>query len=289
VPGDRFARARDFVYRNARLLERRLFAALFEGAPAAGVVDALRGYQNDDGGFGNGLEPDKRAPQSQPLDVRFALEILELAGADDEQLVRRACDFLATVSAPSGAVPIVLPSIADYPRAGHWGDGVFEADLNPTAGIAAYLHAHGIAHPWRDAATRYCFEELERAVPEDAHALREVLYFLEHAPERDRAEALVRAVAEALPRSRFYLADAADSSYGLTPLAFAPTPQSRWRSLFDNAQVDAHLDRVERDQQEDGGWPLTWEPPGDGARLEWRGYETVRNLLVLAAYGRLEA
>jgi hypothetical protein len=289
VPGDRFARARDFVYRNARLLERRLFAALFEGAPAAGVVDALRGYQNDDGGFGNGLEPDKRAPQSQPLDVRFALEILELAGADDEQLVRRACDFLATVSAPSGAVPIVLPSIADYPRAGHWGDGVFEADLNPTAGIAAYLHAHGIAHPWRDAATRYCFEELERAVPEDAHALREVLYFLEHAPERDRAEALVPAVAEALPRSRFYLADAADSSYGLTPLAFAPTPQSRWRSLFDNAQVDAHLDRVERDQQEDGGWPLTWEPPGDGARLEWRGYETVRNLLVLAAYGRLEA
>lgn len=289
MPGDRFARARDFVYRNARLLERRLFAALFEGAPAAGVVDALRGYQNDDGGFGNGLEPDKRAPQSQPLDVRFALEILELAGADDEQLVRRACDFLATVSAPSGAVPIVLPSIADYPRAGHWGDGVFEADLNPTAGIAAYLHAHGIAHPWRDAATRYCFEELERAVPEDAHALREVLYFLEHAPERDRAEALVRAVAEALPRSRFYLADAADSSYGLTPLAFAPTPQSRWRSLFDNAQVDAHLDRVERDQQEDGGWPLTWEPPGDGARLEWRGYETVRNLLVLAAYGRLEA
>lgn len=289
MPGDRFARARDFVYRNARLLERRLFAALFEGAPAAGVVDALRGYQNDDGGFGNGLEPDKRAPQSQPLDVRFALEILELAGADDEQLVRRACDFLATVSAPSGAVPIVLPSIADYPRAGHWGDGVFEADLNPTAGIAAYLHAHGIAHPWRDAATRYCFEELERAVPEDAHALREVLYFLEHAPERDRAEALVPAVAEALPRSRFYLADAADSSYGLTPLAFAPTPQSRWRSLFDNAQVDAHLDRVERDQQEDGGWPLTWEPPGDGARLEWRGYETVRNLLVLAAYGRLEA
>jgi hypothetical protein len=289
VPGDRFARARDFVYRNARLLERRLFAALFEGAPAAGVVDALRGYQNDDGGFGNGLEPDKRAPQSQPLDVRFALEILELAGADDEQLVRRACDFLATVSAPSGAVPIVLPSIADYPRAGHWGDGVFEADLNPTAGIAAYLHAHGIAHPWRDAATRYCFEELERAVPEDAHALREVLYFLEHAPERDRAEALVPAVAEALPRSRFYLADAADSSYGLTPLAFAPTPQSRWRSLFDNAQVEAHLDRVEQDQQEDGGWPLTWEPPGDGARLEWRGYETVRNLLVLAAYGRLEA
>jgi hypothetical protein len=289
VPGDRFARARDFVYRNARLLERRLFAALFERAPAEGVVDALRGYRNDDGGFGNGLEPDKRAPQSQPLDVRFALEILELAGADDEQLVRRACDFLATVSAPSGAVPIVLPSIADYPRAGHWGDGVFEADLNPTAGIAAYLHAHGIAHPWRDAATRYCFEELERAVPEEAHALREVLYFLEHAPERNRAEALVPAVAEALLRSRFYLADAADSSYGLAPLAFAPTPRSRWRSLFDNAQVEAHLDRVEQDQQEDGGWPLTWEPPGDGARLEWRGYETVRNLLVLAAYGRLEA
>jgi hypothetical protein len=186
-------------------------------------------------------------------------------------------------------VPIVLPSIAAYPRADHWGDGLFEPGLNPGAGIAAYLHAQGIEHPWRDAATRYCFEELERAVPDDAHALREILFFLEYAPDRERAEALVPAVTEAIPSSSWYLADASDSEYGLTPLSFAPTPASRWRPLFDDAQIEAHLDRMERDQQEDGGWPLRWTPPGEGARLEWRGYETLRRLLVLVSYGRLQA
>ncbi len=55
---------REFILRQGRLLERRLFATCFEGAPATGVVDVLRGYRNDDGGFGHGLEPDKRCPAS---------------------------------------------------------------------------------------------------------------------------------------------------------------------------------------------------------------------------------
>lgn len=287
MPSDRVERAREFVYRNGRVVERRLFGVVFDGAPADGVVAALRGYRNEDGGLGHGLEPDKRAPQSQPLDVRFAVEVLQLAGATDAELVHGACDFLASVAAASGAVPIVLPSIADYPRAGHWGDGVVDPGLNPTAGIVAYLHAHAIEHPWREAATRYCFEELEREVPEEAHTLLDVLRFLEHAPDRERAEALAPAAAAAVPTARWFLADAGDPGYGVTPLAFAPSPESRWRSLFDDAQIEAHLDRVERDQQDDGGWPLTWEPPGDGARLEWQGWLTVGNLLVLRAYGRL--
>ena len=40
------------------------------------MVDAVAAYRNDDGGFGHGLEPDKLAPASQPLDVEVALERL---------------------------------------------------------------------------------------------------------------------------------------------------------------------------------------------------------------------
>jgi hypothetical protein len=49
----------------------------------------------------------------------------------------------------------------------------------------------------------------------------------------------------------------------------------------------AHLDRLERDQQPDGGWPITWEPPGDAAVLEWRGIVTLDALRALVSYGRL--
>jgi hypothetical protein len=81
--------------------------------------------------------------------------------------------------------------------------------------------------------------------------------------------------------------DAEDPAYGVTPLHFAPGPTSPWRTLFSNEEIAAHLDRMERDQLDDGGWSLTWEPPGPAATLAYRGMETIRSLRVLAANGRI--
>ena len=47
--------ARTFIYANGRLLEQRVFAALFEGRAASAVVAALAAYRNTDGGFGHGF------------------------------------------------------------------------------------------------------------------------------------------------------------------------------------------------------------------------------------------
>src|SRR5580658_10368798 len=105
MEGGMLAKARDFILRNARLLERRRFAAEFEGGPAAAVVTALAAYRNADGGFGAALEPDKRDPASQPVDVQFALETMDAVGAFDRGLALGACDFLARISTPEGGVP----------------------------------------------------------------------------------------------------------------------------------------------------------------------------------------
>ncbi len=80
---DKFAAGRDFILREGRLLERRLFATCFEGAPATGVVDAVSAFRNDDGGFGHGLEPDVRCPASLPVDVEVAFQALATARAAD--------------------------------------------------------------------------------------------------------------------------------------------------------------------------------------------------------------
>src|SRR5215472_2288776 len=120
---DAFTAGHQFLNKQARLLDRRLFATCFLGAPAAGVIDALRGYQNDDGGFGHGLEPDKRCPASLPIDVEVALHALDTAGSTDETMVRRACDFLARTAAEAGAggaVPPAFAVIESFPRAEHW-------------------------------------------------------------------------------------------------------------------------------------------------------------------------
>lgn len=289
--------ARTFLDRDGRLVERRLAAVLFDGASVSGVVDAVRSYRNPDGGFGYGLEPDKRCPASLPIDVERALDILAVANGnrggegfgnlDSSDLVQDACDWLASVAAPDGAVSLALPVMERYPRAEHWSDWTYVPGLNPTAGLAGRLHQMRVTHPWLDRATEWTWARLSSGFDEDAHALTEVLVFLDHVPDRDRAGVVGAHVGEWLTQAKWYRADPEDPGYGLTPLHVAPSPDSTWRGLFDDTLIDRHLDRLASDQQTDGGWPITWEPPGAASMLEWRGIETLRALRILRAYGRL--
>jgi hypothetical protein len=279
---DIFTAGRDFVRLEGRLVENRLFATVFDGADPAGVVDALRGYQNADGGFGHGLEPDKRCPDSLGLDVETAFDILLAAGARDEVMIRRAADWLASVATAEGAVSLAAPVIENYPRAEHMSEWTYQPSLNPTAGLVGRLHKLEVEHPWRELAGAWCAAQLAAELPTEAHSLHESLEFLEHTGDID-----LDRVREWLPKVSYYRADAADPSYGVTPLQFAPTPESPWRALFSEAQLEAHLDRLIADQQADGGWAITWEPPGHAATLEYRGIVTVGALRTLKAYNRL--
>jgi len=289
--GKNFTAGRDFIFRQGRLLERRLFATCFEGASALGVIDALRGYRNDDGGFGHGLEPDKRCPASLPIDVEVALQALATAGTIDQQLAVSACDYLARVAAEvdrGGAVPPAFPVIEAYPRAEHWTSWTYEPSLNPTAGLVGLLRQLGVEHPWIDEGAGWCWDQLATGqLPAEAHALKEVLVFLEHAHERDRAEAMADAVRDQLETASMFRMDPDKPGYGLSPLSIAPAAGSRWRVLFSDDVLQAHLDRLQRDQQPDGGWPISWDPPSEASLLEWRGIVTLDALRTLASYGRL--
>jgi hypothetical protein len=296
---DALADARAFLDREGRLIERRLAAVLSDGADRSGVFDAVRAYRNADGGFGHGMEPDKRCPASLPIDVECALDIHLAAGwsvasrgdssSDTEvgRMVVAACDWLASVAAPDGAVPLAFPVIEAYPRASHFTDWTYEPGLNPTAGIAGRLHRMGVVHPWLDTATEWTWRRLDQSFDEDAHSLAEVLIFLAHVPDRTRAEKIADQIPDWLHDLRWFRADPRDPEYGVTPLHFARTPDSPWRELFDDEVIEGHLDRMLGDQQQDGGWPITWEPPSTASTLDWRGIETMRALRTLRAYGRL--
>ena len=277
-----WAKAREFVFCEARLLERRLFSTLYEDASASGVAHAVRAYQNDDGGLGHALEPDVRCPDSQPLFVTFGLAALALVDARDDDLLTGCCEFLETVADDRGAVPIILPSAADYPRADHWSNTRLPPSLQPTIGIAASLHALGFAHPWLDRATAYCLDEVRSGPRSEAHLLREVLRFLDAVDE----PALLGRVAAVVPGAEDLRTDPASTDYGLTPVQMVPTAV-RARELFAADLIDAHLDALEHAQCDDGGWPLDWDPPSAAARLAWRGQRTLEALRILRAYERL--
>ena len=298
---DAFAAADRFLLNQARLLERRLFATCFLGQPAELVVQALLGYQNPDGGFGHALEPDTRCPASLPVYTEVAFQALAAAGVTSAAavdngataMVLRACDFLASAAARAGAgggVPLAFDVIESFPRAAHWTEWTYEPGLNPTAGLVGLLYQLSVDHPWREPGTAYCWQQLESAgLPGDAHGLSELLVFLEHVPDQERAARHAAGIAAHLPGVSMLNLDPDTPGYGLTPLDLAPEAGSRWRSLFPQDLIDAHLDRLVRSQLDDGGWPISWEPPSEAAGCEWRGMVTLKALRTLASYGRLAA
>ncbi|WP_436533613.1 hypothetical protein [Actinoplanes sp. HUAS TT8] len=282
-----FRTAERFLQAEGRLLERRLFDAIFgEGSPEA-VAGVLRGYRNADGGFGHGLEPDKRCPASLPIDVEVAFQSLAAVNHPDRELLGPACDFLAGV-ARGGAVPLAFPVIEGYPRAAHWTEWTYEPGVNPTAGLTGLLYQLGFEHPFRDAATRYLWETIEAGtLPDETHGLNEVLNFLAYVPDRDRAAKAAPAILERITASPLFQAMPKPGEYGLTPLHVAAAADSPWRELFDDAQLDAHLEQLASLQQEDGGWPITWDPPSQASRLEWRGIVTLQATRTLRSYGKM--
>lgn len=292
LPAAVFLTAQRFLLAEGRLLERRLFGTLFAGEPAGGVLDALRGYQNADGGFGHGLEPDKRCPASLPVDVEVAFQAMATARTGDAEMLRRACDFLGRTAAQAdagGAVPLAFPVIESFPRAEHWSDWTYQPGINPTAGLAALLYRLDFDHPWRAAATGFCWEAIETGtLPDEVHALAGALAFLGHVPDRERAARHAPAVLERLVVSPMYQAVPKPGEYGLTPLNVAGTADAPWRSAFADDELAAHLDQLAAAQQQDGGWPVTWEPPSEASRLDWRGIITLQALRTLTSYGRLE-
>jgi hypothetical protein len=282
--------ARRFIYDDARLLERHRLAALFDDGPSGRVLDALRPYRNDDGGWGHALEPDLRGPDSQVSSALTALEVLaELGTAADPAvgpLVTETADWLASVALPDGRVPHVLPSGVGYPAA-PWMREPSDNGLL-TYAIAGHLWELGVNHPFLDAATAWCWGQIEGAdALEGGYTVEFAVHFLDAVPEPDRAAAAIERVRPLLREDGTIPVPGGQDGEKLQPLDMSTRPGAPSRALFSEAQISAELDRLEQEQLDDGGWDfhfLHWSP---GQAVEWRGMVTLGALQSLRLHGRL--
>jgi hypothetical protein len=280
---------------NARVLDRRRFQRLFEDGPAAPVRDAVAAYRNDDGGFGHALEPDCRAPGSQPAAAAMALRIMDETDAWDEDLVRGACDWLAAVAPAEGGAAFVESTLEGWPHAPWWvPEEGHPASLVATGMIAGTLYARGVSHPWLDGATEVMWNRIAKfdagqggSTTLGGYEMFGVLGFLQHVPDQDRAREVFGRVGPLILERNLVSLDpeAPGEVHGV--LSFAPEPDSLARALFDDATVQAHLDHLAQGQKDDGGWTFNWLAWSPAAELDWRGFLTVDALRVLRANGRL--
>jgi hypothetical protein len=270
--------AKTFLYSHARVLERRRFEHLFDGAPKEPVLNALRAYRNDDGGFGHAVEPDMRAPISQPVGIHTVMEILHEIGVHDDPMIRPAADWLQTVTREDGGILFVLPT--DAPHAPWWQHSDASSHTQ-TAANAAALHALGVTHPWLDRADEFLFARIAEIdmASEDIGVGYDLLFsvhFLDAHPDDARAQAALDALGP-IPTAEY-------ESERPSALDLSPAPGSRSRARFD---VERDLDALEQAQDDDGGWHVPWGDWNPAATLEWRGVATVNALKTLRANGRL--
>ena len=277
--------AERFVLANARLLDRHRLAVLLHGAPVAPVLDALRAYRNPDGGFGHALEPDVRAPESEPAAALHALDVLAGIGALDDPMVADAAAWVATIADPDGGVPFVLPTAAAHPH-GPWmvpSDG----GSHLTFAIAGALWEAGCGEPWLRRATEWCWARLERPDALSAYLVKFSLDFLDNVPDAARAGEAIEDLRSRIGPDGSIPVPGGTENERLTPLTLAPRPGGRSRALFTEDQIEADLDVLEQAQQDDGGWTFDWLAWSPGQSVEWRGAMTLRALATLSEHGRL--
>ncbi len=280
--------AESFLANTARVLDRRRFDRLYHDGPAGPVRDAVAAYRNPDGGFGHALEPDLRCAVSQPAAAELALRILDEADAWDAGLAGGACDWLAANSPAYGGAAFVLPGVDTGPHAPWWvvEDGV-PASLIATGMIAGTLHARGFSHPWLDRATELMWSRIDGLASASGYEMFGVLRFLDHVPDRPRAEAAAAKAGKLLFDCDLVAIDPEASGEVHGPLDFAPEPGSVARRLFEPEVIDAHLDHLAAAQQDDGSWMFNWMDWSPGATADWRGFLTVAAIRVLRVNGRL--
>lgn len=281
-----------FVSTHARVLERRRLQLLLDEGSPAGVLAALDAYQNPDGGYGWGLEPDQRSATSQPVAAMHALEVLAAIG-DDSGRGPGICDWLAGHTLADGGVPFGLQCADTVGSAPHWTNAdPTTSSLQMTAQLAA--QAHRLArhrkdvadHPWLVRATSFCLDAIDR-IDEAPHPYELMFVFLfldavaDHDPRADRLFDRVQRFVNTDGPISVTGADGGAEGEVLHLLDFSAHAGSRSRSLFGRAAINADLDRLASEQQPDGGWQVTFPSYSPAAALEWRGYATVQAVATL--------
>ena len=141
-----------YMNTEARPLERSIFNYYFNDSSSDDILDSLEAFQNSDGGFGRGIEPDFKLIQSSPMATSIGLRYLSKLDNNDraQKMIARAVEYLETAFDSNRKGWYSVPSnVNKYPHAPWW---EFRNDINmtvidyswgnPTAELIGYLYKY---------------------------------------------------------------------------------------------------------------------------------------------------
>ena len=120
IDEDQIRKIKEFIFKNGRLLERRLFSFFFENGNRNDVIKALVAYQNLDGGFGNGIEPDLSFPDSTAIGAETAMYILDLLDYVNNEITDHIFNWIIKEQNEEGYINHPPKNMSNYPFQEWW-------------------------------------------------------------------------------------------------------------------------------------------------------------------------
>lgn len=293
---DAFIDAAKFISDNGTDLHRARYRFHFENQPAQEVTRALATYQNDDGGFGHGLEGDLRTKNSSVLCSTVALQILKEIDADPHSvMIADTMNYLVQQYRHKNW-SLINSECNDAPHAPWWKhDGKTQCRryfyANPGAEILSNLLSfpvdmcrqtlsnltvRALAHLETESLDMHdllCYTRLYESVDPDLQG-----QMLPH---------LLRWAFELVKVDAFHWEE-----YCLTPLDVVKRPDSIFSDFF-GAYLEQNFAFMMDQQRTDGSWQTTWSWGGEYPAT-WQVVEpeisaevTLRFLLRLKAFNML--
>ena len=288
--------AKQFILQNARPVDLAVYRYYFENQSNRTVIAELSKYQNKDGGFGNGLEPDFVNPASSPIATNDAIITLYRTKALEKgsQMVKEIVKYLKSHDSfdeDKKRWLFAIDSNKNYPHAIWWekneGDGI--SGFNPTMSLAAFMVCYGDGVSVYKDIIKEGMEHLQENEDINGDELKCYLLAYELLTQNNVFGIIDLKHLETLIRDKMgdivskdidkygveYVTAPSDIFSGIYPEFITP----EIRSLMDAEKAVLH-----NLQKEDGGFDITWQwytqyPEFEQARNNWRPRVTTEKLL----------
>jgi hypothetical protein len=264
-----FQEIRNWIYRNARPLDFAIWQYTFENGSKDAIIEILSQYQNNDGGFGNSIDPDNWNVNSSPYNTQFAIKLLRQINFLDmnHPIFQGIFRYLEnTEHKEEYGWIFTIPSNNDYPHAVWWDynpeDNKFQS-IGTTASLCGFILRYGNKNSTLyETATKYTQLLIDRLKSDiqlgdmGAGGYCELLEDMEGADLMDQFD-------------YFYLRDKISQivrekirnekdNFMANPLEFVLSPNSRYYE--DNrAEVELALDHIIDERPSMGVWDIPWE------------------------------
>ena len=299
-----------WVYRNARQIELTLWQYEFENGSGEAVLSALSNYQNDDGGFGNALEPDCWNPDSSPYTTLNAISKLNTVNFSDTNhpIMKGIIKFLESGKhCIDNGWLFNIPTNNDYAHAPWW---TYDPKANEyehtgvTAGIVCYVLQ--FADKNTELYRRACgfadkllakFREPSNKGDMGLTGYCMLLEKIKHLELTDRFDISYLSSALKMHIDDAIVRDASQwANYSVRPSQFISSPDSPYY-IGNEDIIEEELDYLVDTKPDGDVWGITWQwwdnyakYPKEFAIAEnwWKADLAIDRLKLLRNFGRLE-